>query len=106
MNAQELHDLWEPVWEKCPELRPEGYFVSDGLFQSGGSTIGIDDAEARINWTAMMWLAKSGQEPRISEEAKGFIVEIVGGHLMNEVEFYGDTPVQALNAAVQVVLEM
>ncbi len=108
MNTRELYDLWQPVWEKCPELKPED-FLFDGLYgvwqNSSCRLIEGHPAESIINWTVMEWLAKKGWVLRSWTLASGrewFCYRPDDGFTSDSC----NTPTKALNAAVRAVLEM
>ena len=60
MTLQEIYARWKPVWDREPKLKPDDYFLSDGVFRNGTLIVAVDDAIARIKWTAMEWLAERG----------------------------------------------
>ena len=117
MTAQEIHDLWKTVWDKCPECRPEGLVFSAAhntlvgrlrnhwsMTGDYSTKLGAPDAciKSIINWTATEWLAKHHWYIDTHKE------QWFGKSSTDDMTTTGHyrTSTGALNAACRAVLEM
>lgn len=103
---------WERRWAAEPGLRPEGLEyvgLSGGVVwwrldtPSTGVHIAEQHAAALICWRAVEWLAHGGCRPMIDTGGDDNYVTVSLG--MIEVRRSGTTLLDALGAAVDVVLE-
>ncbi len=107
MNASEVFEMWESVWDKCPKLRPFRLRLN-GLFweRDGGGLVVKEHAEAIIFATAMLWLAnrKPALRPLLdgSPKAGGYYVFL----MCKGTNYWAPTALEALNLAVRAELGM
>lgn len=114
MNAKDISELWEPLAERCPELRPEHLRLqrtADGCYAHWELAIDapVRPVTAAALWreAALRWLAEQSWYVRIQPiHARGMVVvNVIDRDARSIADVGAATLDHALAAAVRAVLD-